>query len=134
VKCVKCGSKVKTERDKCPKCDTYTVISLKGKVLGEPKITRNNAAEHFVHFTVLTGQGEATCEIKQGYESESPLQAGDEVELEGRLFLERNVKRFRITKLNNVTARKTISYAAGGCLLGLIYPVAIILVTAMLLS
>ena len=120
MQCVKCGSQVKTERDKCPKCDAFTVISLGGTVKGQPQVTKNEAGEHYVHFEVVTGEGEVACEIKQGYESESPLHAFDEIELEGRLFLEGRKKSFRVTKLLNKTGQKSLSYSTGGCLPGLV--------------
>ncbi len=133
MECVKCGSQVKSERDKCPKCAAFTVISLGGTVKGQPQVTKNEAGEHYVHFEVLTGEREVACEIKQGYERESPLQAGDEIELGGRLFLEGRKKSFRVTKLLNKTGQKSLTYTTGGCLPGLVGLLLVMLLLAMTL-
>ncbi|MHB8171554.1 MAG: hypothetical protein ACYDG6_08435 [Thermincolia bacterium] len=132
MQCVKCSSQVKTERDKCPKCDAFTVISLGGKVKGQPQVTKNEAGEHYVHFQVLTDDCEVACEIKQGYENESPLQADDEIKLEGRLFLEGRKKSFRVTKLLNKTGQKSLTYSTGGCFPGLVGLIMVTLIYAMI--
>lgn len=131
MKCVKCGSLLESERDKCPKCATYTTITFTGKVKEQPKLLTNGAGENYVYFSTDTGQQEVYCEIKQGYEVELPLAKGDEILLEGRAFLEGTQRSFRITQLVNKTASQKITYQSSGCLLNLIYLGGLIVVAAL---
>ncbi len=120
MKCVECGREIPAgeEMERCPACKKFTLRKIEGTVITEPEIAENMSGEKFIYFTVRTADREVPVEVKQGFETQPPVEKNDEVIIECHRMKER-IDGLRVHKLENKRRRIIFNYK-GGCLLSLV--------------